>query len=134
MASYTEHGNRPHGAPDDDDDDARRGTDGAHDDGNAQAPHGAHGPHDDPGAHDEPDDDVRRIIHADARRKIIRRATLFSVGFLATGLVIALAGAALVAWLFSRGRLPFFETWLVVTAIIVLPGMVAAAWKLIRDR
>jgi len=88
-----------------------------------------HGPH---GAPD--DDDERRVIHDEARRQIIRRATYFSVGFLAAGLVIALAGAAFVAWLFSRGSLPFFETWLVVTAIIVLPGLVAAVWKRIRDR
>ena len=94
----------------------------------AHTEHG-HGPH---GAPD--DDDERRVIHDEVRRQIIRRATYFSVGFLAAGLVIALAGAAFVAWLFSRGSLPFFETWLVVTAIIVLPGLVAAAWKRIRDR
>jgi high-affinity Fe2+/Pb2+ permease len=86
------------------------------------------------GQHGEQNDDDVRAIHGNARKRIIRRATLFSVGFLAAGLVIALAGAALVAWLFSRGSLPFFETWLVVTAIIVLPGLVAAAWKQIRDR
>jgi uncharacterized protein YacL len=82
------------------------------------------------GPHDAPDDDdERRVIHDEVRRQIIRRATYFSVGFLAAGLVIALAGAAFVAWLFSRGSLPFFETWLVVTAIIVLPGLVAAVWN-----
>lgn len=89
----------------------------------------AHGQH-----RAQSDDDERRAVHDDARKRIIRRATLFSVGFLAAGLVIALAGAALVAWLFSRGSLPFFETWVVVTAIILLPGLVAAAWKQIRHR
>ncbi|HEX6307904.1 MAG TPA: hypothetical protein VFZ69_06940 [Longimicrobiales bacterium] len=78
---------------------------------------------------------MRRDPDADARRSIVRKATLYSVGFLAAGLIVALAGAALVAWLLSRGdRLPFLETWLIVTVIIVLPGLVAALWKLIRDR
>lgn len=97
----------------------------------------AHGTHDASDAHADDAHGQRgdtRRIHDDARRRIIRRATYYSVGFLAAGLFVALAGAALVAWLFSRGRLPFFETWLVVAAIIVLPGLVAAAWKLIRDR
>jgi uncharacterized protein YacL len=77
---------------------------------------------------------MRRDAHAAARRQIVRRATLYSVGFLAAGLAIALAGAALVAWLMSRGNLPFLQTWLVITIIIVLPGLLAAVWKLIRDR
>jgi hypothetical protein len=67
-------------------------------------------------------------------RQIVRRATMYSLGFFAAALFIALAGAALVAWLFSRGTLPFFETWLVITAVIVLPGLAATAWKLIRGR
>ncbi|MGH7448851.1 MAG: hypothetical protein ACRELT_14870 [Longimicrobiales bacterium] len=70
----------------------------------------------------------------DARKRIARQATLYSLGFLAAGLIIGVAGAALVAWLLSRGRLPFFETWLVVTAIIILPGLLAAIWKLMRGR
>lgn len=78
--------------------------------------------------------DDARYIDASVSRQIVRRATLYSLGFLAAALVIALAGAAFVAWLFSRGRLPFFETWLVITAVIVLPGLAAAAWKVIRDR
>ena len=62
------------------------------------------------------------------------RATLYSIAFLAAGLAIALAGAAFVAWLFSRAGLPFLKTWLIITAIIVLPGLLAALWKLIRGR
>ena len=77
----------------------------------------------------------RRDPNADARRSIVRRATLYSVGFLAAGVIIALGGGALVALLLSRNdRLPFRETWLIVTAIILLPGLVAALWKAIRGR
>jgi uncharacterized protein YacL len=77
---------------------------------------------------------TRRDENDDARRQIVRRATIYSVSFLAAGLIIAVAGAAFVAWLLSRGSLPFMKTWLIVTAIIVLPGLVATIWKLIRGR
>lgn len=76
----------------------------------------------------------KRDPHAEARRQIVRRATLYSVGFLAAGLGIAVVGAALIAWLLSRGPLPFMQTWLVVTLIVVLPALAAAVWKLIRNR
>jgi hypothetical protein len=76
----------------------------------------------------------RRDEHDIARRQIVRRATLYSVGFLAAGIIIAVGGAALVAWLLTRAGLPFMKTWLVVTAIIVLPGLLATIWKLIRGR
>jgi high-affinity Fe2+/Pb2+ permease len=72
--------------------------------------------------------------HQAARRQIMRRATLYSLGFMLAGLVIAVAGAALVAWLLSRGRLPFLETWIVVLLIIVLPGLIATVWKTFRGR
>lgn len=69
-----------------------------------------------------------------ARREIMRRATLYSLGFMLAGLIIAVAGAAFVAWLLSRGRLPFLETWIVVLLIIVLPGLIATIWKAFRGR
>ena len=64
----------------------------------------------------------------------MRRATLYSIGFLVAGLVIAIVGAAFVAWLLSRVGLPFTRTWLIVMAIIVLPGLLATIWNLIRGR
>lgn len=76
-----------------------------------------------------------RDPNAAARRSIVRRATLYSVGFLAVAVIIALGGAALVALLLTRGdRLPFLQTWLIVAAIILLPGVIAAVWKAIRSR
>ena len=77
---------------------------------------------------------TRREAHERGRRDIVRRATLYSAGFLAAGLLIALAGAAFIALLLSRAGLPFTRTWLSVTAIIVLPGLLATIWKLIRER
>jgi ABC-type Fe3+ transport system permease subunit len=69
-----------------------------------------------------------------ARRQVLRRATLYSIGFLAAVVVIAVGGAAFVAWLLSRAGLPFMKTWLIVTAIIVLPGLLATIWNRIRGR
>lgn len=68
------------------------------------------------------------------RRQILRRATLYTVGFLGAGLFIALAGAALVAWMLGRVGLPFMRTWLIVTLIVVLPGLIAATWKTLRGK
>ena len=77
---------------------------------------------------------TERDEHADARRQILRRATLYSVGFLAAGVGIAVAGAAFVAWLLTHAGMPFTKTWLIVTVIIILPGLLATLWKLIRGR
>ena len=76
----------------------------------------------------------RRDEQAAARRQIVRRATLYSVGFLAAGLITAVVGAAFVAWLLSHAGLPFTRTWLIVTGIILLPGLLATIWKMIRGR
>jgi hypothetical protein len=69
-----------------------------------------------------------------ASRHIVRRATLYSIAFLAAGLAIAVAGAALVAWMLGRAGLPFMRTWLILSVLIVLPGLLATVWKLIRGR
>jgi hypothetical protein len=73
-----------------------------------------------------------RDPHSEARRQILRRATLYSAGFMAAALVIAMIGAAFVAWLLTWRGLPFVRTWLITMVIIVLPGLLAAVWKLIR--
>lgn len=71
---------------------------------------------------------------ASARRKLVRRATLYTIGFMGAGLLVATAGAALVAWLLTHVGQPFLRTWLIVVALIVLPGLIATIWKLVRDR
>lgn len=68
------------------------------------------------------------------RQAVARRAALYSAAFTVAAIGVAVAGAALVAWLLRFAGLPFGRTWLVVTLIIVLPGLVAAVWKFIRER
>jgi ABC-type sulfate transport system permease component len=69
-----------------------------------------------------------------ARQQIVRRATLYSLAFMFAGLLVAVVGAALVAWLLSRGGLPFGRTWAILVIVIVLPGLVATIWKSLRGR
>jgi uncharacterized protein YacL len=64
----------------------------------------------------------------------VRRAGLYSVLLVGAALLVALIGAALVAWLLTFTGMPFGWTWLIVTLVIVLPGLVGALWRLFRDR
>lgn len=64
----------------------------------------------------------------------MRRANMYTAGFLAAAVGIAVVGAAFVAWLLTWRDLPFVRTWIIATAIILLPGLAAAGWNLIRDR
>jgi hypothetical protein len=68
------------------------------------------------------------------RRSVARRAALYSAMFTAAAVIVAMLGAALVAWLLSWTGLPFRRTWLVLTVVIVLPGLLAAVWKFMRER
>lgn len=72
--------------------------------------------------------------HAETRREIMRRASRYMMSFLAAAVGIAVVGAAFVAWLLSLAGMPFLRTWLIAIVIIVLPGLTAAIWKLIRGR
>ncbi|CAN5598173.1 hypothetical protein BH23GEM10_BH23GEM10_05850 [soil metagenome] len=71
---------------------------------------------------------------AETRREIMRRASLYTTSFLAAALGIAVVGAAFVAWLLSLIGMPFLSTWLIAVVIVVLPGLTAAIWNLIRGR
>lgn len=72
--------------------------------------------------------------HADARRKIVARATLYLYTFLGAAVVVAIGGAALMAWLLSRIGFPFRETWIVLVIVIVLPSVLMLLWRATRDR
>lgn len=74
-----------------------------------------------------PDDLERR------RRAILRRATLFTWGFLAAGLLVAVGGSALVAWMLARGGLPFVTTWIVIASIVVLPTLIGLVVRAVRE-
>jgi hypothetical protein len=71
---------------------------------------------------------------SDVRSRLVRQVTIYTAAFFAAAVVIAVVGAALVAWLLSFAGQPFLRTWLVLTLVIVLPGLLAALWKLIRLR
>jgi hypothetical protein len=80
---------------------------------------------------------VTRPDHDDGsaeRGRIVRRATLYSLSFLGAGLGIAIVGGAFIAWILRWAGQPFLRTWLIATAIIVLPGLAAATWKFFRER
>jgi hypothetical protein len=70
----------------------------------------------------------------ETRRQILRRATVYTVSFLGAAVAIALLGAAFVAWLLTWRGQPFLRTWLIATAIIMLPGLAAAVVRLMRGR
>jgi hypothetical protein len=71
---------------------------------------------------------------ARVRQRLVRRATLYAFGFIAAGVVLAVGGAALVAWLLTRAGQPFMRTWVIATILVLLPGVSATLWKVLRDR
>jgi hypothetical protein len=71
---------------------------------------------------------------AGRRKELLHRATVYTVSFFAAGMVIAMIGAAFVAWLLTWRGQPFMRTWLIAMAIIILPGLLAGLWKLVRGR
>jgi FtsH-binding integral membrane protein len=70
--------------------------------------------------------------HERRRRIILRRAALYTYGFLAAGLIVAIGGSALVAMLMARGGLPFLQTWLVITAIVLIPSLLGLVIRAVR--
>lgn len=71
---------------------------------------------------------------SEARRRIVKRATLYTAGFMGAALGIAVVGAAVVAWLLTFAGQPFLRTWLIAAVVVVLPGLLAALVRLIRGR
>ncbi|MGH7475530.1 MAG: hypothetical protein ACRELD_04520 [Longimicrobiales bacterium] len=56
-------------------------------------------------------------MHRQVRRQILRRAALYAYGLLALAIVVAVGGAAFIAWILMAAGLPFLKTWLVLSAI-----------------
>jgi len=71
---------------------------------------------------------------AEERRRILKRATLYVYGFIGAGLVVAVAGAALIALLLRSRGLPFFKTWVVLALVILVPAGLALVWREVRER
>lgn len=68
------------------------------------------------------------------RRKLVRKATLYTVGFFAAAVAVAAAGAALVALILTTQGLPFLETWGVVAALALAVPLLVAAVRALLDR
>jgi len=71
---------------------------------------------------------------AEARRRILARASLYTWGFLVTALVIATGGSALIAWIMSGVGLPFVKTWIAFLIIVLLPSLLTMVWRAVRGR
>lgn len=68
------------------------------------------------------------------RRQILRRAALYTWGFLGAAVLVAIGGSAFVAWLLSRAGFPFRTTWLVIAAIVVLPSLLGLVIRAVREQ
>lgn len=55
--------------------------------------------------------------NGDARQRVLRQAAIYTYGFIALAVVVAVGGSAFLAWVFTVAGLPFFKTWLVLTCL-----------------
>lgn len=53
------------------------------------------------------------------RRRILRRASYYTAGFIAMTLIVATAGSALIAWFLTLSGLPFRVTWIALTLLVL---------------
>ena len=72
--------------------------------------------------------------YREERRKILRRATLHVYLTWLAALLVGVMGAAVVAWLFTRVGLPFRETWIVITIIVIVVPLLGIGVGEIRRR
>jgi FtsH-binding integral membrane protein len=72
--------------------------------------------------------------HAEVRRRIRRKATLYTYGFMLAAIGVALGGSALIAWLLTASGLPFIRTWIVLSLIVLLPSLLGIVWRALRER
>jgi fatty acid desaturase len=70
---------------------------------------------------------------AEARRKLMRHATLYMYGSILAALFLALAGAALIAFLLRGIGWPFLRLWLVIVAIVLVPPLLAIVVRALRQ-
>lgn len=61
---------------------------------------------------------------AEERRRIIRRAGLYTWGLFATAMFVAFGGAALVALLVPVPGVSFVSRWLVISALVLVPATI----------
>lgn len=62
------------------------------------------------------------------RRRIVRQVGLITWGLAAAAVVLAVAGGALLAWIFTGAGFPFRRTWLIVSLLLLaIPAAVHLA-------
>ncbi len=70
----------------------------------------------------------------EARQRILRRASLYTAGFVLMTLAVAIVGSALIAWFLSITGLPFRTTWIVLTLTVLAIPMLGMAGSELRRR
>lgn len=70
----------------------------------------------------------------EARRRILRRASLFTLGFSLAAIAVAVAGSALVAWFLSITGLPFRATWLSLSGFVLAVPLAGQLVGAVRER
>lgn len=68
------------------------------------------------------------------RRALLRRATLYTVGFFAAGVAVAAVGAALVAGLLHLSGVPFRSSWPVLFGVVIAGAGLALLVQRLRER
>jgi hypothetical protein len=70
---------------------------------------------------------------AETRRRLIRRAGLYTWGLFATALLVAFGGAALVALLIRVPGVSYVRMWLILSAVVLLPSAVGYLVQRFRE-
>jgi uncharacterized membrane protein len=69
------------------------------------------------------------------RRRILRRMDLLTRGLWGAAVLLAVAGGALLAWIFRGAGLPFLKTWVVASVLLlVIPAIVQVIGNRRRQR
>jgi hypothetical protein len=69
---------------------------------------------------------------AEARRRLIRHATIYTYGSIIAAILLAVGGAALIAFLLRGTGWPFVRLWLIITGIVLLPPLLAIVLRRLR--
>ena len=70
---------------------------------------------------------------AEIRRTLMRQANQQMYTFIAVAVIVALLGAALVAFLLRGAGWPFLRTWGILVAVLLLPPAVGAVIRNVRS-
>ena len=61
-------------------------------------------------------------------KRLMRRLSLWTYGFVAAAILLAIIGGALVAWVLTGAGYPFLRTWLLLAVLLLaIPGLVHLA-------